>query len=73
MDEYSAGDGSEAVHSPTELKDIAQKLAILAEEIKAITATPLTDTGVTSHGVESFADRAERRQDATGTGALPQP
>jgi hypothetical protein len=61
----------EAEHAPSELQDIAEKLAILAKEIKVVAATPLC-CGTASEAFEGPANSAKRPDDAAKTGALPQ-
>lgn len=70
MDEQKDND-IEAEHAPSELQDIAEKLAILAKEIKVIAATPLC-FGTASEAFEGPANSAKRPDIAAKTGALSQ-
>ncbi|MBD9640531.1 hypothetical protein IB277_29995 [Ensifer sp. ENS07] len=70
MDERKDDENSETDRSPSELQDIAEKLAILAKEIKVIAATPLY-AGPVSEAFEP-ATSTKRPDDAAKTGALPQ-
>ncbi len=71
MDDHSDNECSAADRSPSELQDIAEKLAILAKEIKVIAATPLC-SGTASEAFEGPATSTKRPDDAAKTGALPQ-
>ena len=62
----------DADRSPSELQEIAEKLAILAKEIKAIAATPLR-SGAGSEALEGPTNSTKRPHDPARTGALPQP
>ncbi|KSV61314.1 hypothetical protein N182_37930 [Sinorhizobium sp. GL2] len=71
MDERKDDESSETNRSLSELQDIAEKLAILAKDIKLIAATPLC-SGTVSEAFEGPATSTKRSDDAAKTGALPQ-
>jgi len=71
LDEHRDNQSSETDRSPSELQEIAEKLAILAKEIKVIAATPLC-FGAVGEAFEGPANSTKRPDNAARTGALPQ-